>query len=70
MSIADKAIKALNDVAHNIPADQNAQFTTIVTALAELHRLEQESIEDSWRGSVDRMSGAFDQTEVDDREGW
>lgn len=42
-----------------------AMEVEILQLRAEVKKLRAQSIEDSWKGEVDRMSGAFSQEEID-----
>jgi FtsZ-binding cell division protein ZapB len=39
-------------------------------ANGRVRQLERQASDDSWEGSVDRMSGAFDESELRGRDGW
>ena len=43
---------------------------TVESLHEENAKLKKKAVEDSWKGEVDRMSGAFDQNELDGRDGW
>jgi len=62
-----KLSEDLRSIAHELPNDR---AEVLEQAADRIEELEQKSAEDSWRGSVDRMSGAFDQDELDAREQW
>lgn len=62
--LADK----LRTIAQDQICEQNE--LTILEAARELEKQEQDAINRSWEGAVDRQSGAFTQDEIDAREQW
>ena len=70
MSLADKAIEAMNEIVFDAHPGFNAEINEVYEALQKLKEYEQEAAARSWQGCVDRQSGAFDSEETDPMRGW
>jgi len=60
--IDDAIDRQVNNDADRVFAGRMA--TRLTWALHRIQELETRAVEDSWRGDVDRMSGAFTQEEI------